>query len=106
MSLFSKNFKNKKGLPALPLIGSRRGFTLVELLVTIGITLVILGTLVFNQSHYSDSAALKNLADTIGLTVRQAQVYGVSVKEFNTGSNNFSSAYGVDFNSATPTSYI
>jgi len=75
-----------------------RGFTLIELLVSIGIMLIILGTLVFNQSHYSDGAALKNLADTIGLTIRQAQIYGISVKEFNTGSNNFSSAYGAEFN--------
>lgn len=94
MSLFSKH-KN-----------TSRGFTLVELLMTISIMLIILGALVFNQSHYSDGAALKNLGDTIGLTLRQAQIYGVSVKEFNTGSNNFTAAYGVDFNMTTPTAYI
>jgi prepilin-type N-terminal cleavage/methylation domain-containing protein len=73
------------------------GFTLVELMVTVSIMLIILGTLVFHQSTYSDGAALNNLADTIGLTLRQAQIYGISVKEFNTGSNNFSVAYGADF---------
>lgn len=88
---------------------TNRGFTLVELLVTISIMLVILGTLVFNQSSYSDGAALQNLADTIGLTLRQAQIYGISVKELGTGSNNFSAAYGADFDVTDPaykTSYI
>jgi prepilin-type N-terminal cleavage/methylation domain-containing protein len=76
----------------------KKGFTLIELLVTISIMLIILGVLVSNEGQYSDAAALKNLGDTIGLTLRQAQIYGISVKELSTGSNNFTSAYGVDFN--------
>ena len=75
-----------------------RGFTLVELLVSISIMLVITSVVLFNQGSYTSAISLTNLANDISLTIRQAQIYGVSVAELQTGSNDFSSAYGVDFN--------
>ena len=77
---------------------NKKGFTLIELLVSIGIMLVITSTVLFNQGSYTSAISLTNLANDISLTIRQAQIYGVSVKELQTGSNNFSSAYGVEFN--------
>lgn len=71
------------------------GFTLIELLVTITIVGVILTIVVLNQSTYTDTAALSNLADEIGLTVSQAQAYGVGVKEFSPGSSEFNAPYGL-----------
>lgn len=76
---------------------SHLGFTLIELLVTITIVTVILTIVVLNQSTYTDTAALSNLADEIGLTVSQAQAYGIGVKEFTPGSSEFNSAYGLTF---------
>jgi len=75
-----------------------RGFTLIELLVSIGIMLVITSTVLLNQGTYTSAISLMNLANDISLTIRQAQIYGVSVKELQTGTGDFSSAYGVEFN--------
>jgi prepilin-type N-terminal cleavage/methylation domain-containing protein len=74
------------------------GFTLIELLVSISIMLVITAVVLLNQGTYSSNISLTNLANDISLTIRQAQIYGVSVRELQTGSGDFSSAYGVDFN--------
>jgi hypothetical protein len=44
---------------------------------------------------------LENLAYDIALSIRQAQVYGISVQGFNTGvANTFSAGYGVHFDSS------
>jgi type II secretory pathway pseudopilin PulG len=75
-----------------------RGFTVVELLTSIGIMLIITSAVLFNQSTYTAGAALASSADSISSTLFQAQVYGVSVKEASTGSNDFSSLFGVSFN--------
>jgi prepilin-type N-terminal cleavage/methylation domain-containing protein len=74
-----------------------KGFTLIELLVSMGIMLAITATIAFNQSHYTSDAELKNLANNLGLSLRQAQVYGISVKEVSAGSLNFDVGYGVVF---------
>lgn len=73
------------------------GFTLIELLVTITIATVILTVVLMNQSTYTDTAALSNLADEVGLTISQAQAYGIGVKEFSPGTSNFSASYGLTF---------
>jgi hypothetical protein len=54
--------------------------------------------IVLNQSTYSSSSTLNSLADSIGLSISEAQIYSVSVKQTTPGSSNFSSAYGVEFN--------
>ncbi len=74
-----------------------RGFTILELLVSIGIVVAILTVVVSNQSKYTEGAALSNLADEIGLTISQAQAYGIGVREFSPGSNDFSASYGLTF---------
>ena len=89
--------QNKKSLTC----GTTKGFTLAELLVSIGIMIVITSTVLFNQSSYTSAISLTNLANDISLTIRQAQIYGVSVKQLQAGSNDFSSAYGVEFNTSS-----
>jgi prepilin-type N-terminal cleavage/methylation domain-containing protein len=71
----------------------QRGFTLVELLITIVIFVMLTGVVLFNQNKFDSTVLLKNLAYDIALTIRQAQTYGVNVKE-SQQSGNFSS-YGV-----------
>jgi len=82
------------------------GFTLVELLVVIVIMSLI--TLVFlnRQSKFDSATIMRSLAYSVALSVRQAQVYGVSVRPTATGAANFSAAHGLHFSSATPSSYI
>ncbi len=74
---------------------STAGFTLIELLVVTGIMIVI-STLVFaNNSAFGGKVLLQNLAYDSALTVRQAQVYGISVQRF--GDDTFADGYGVRF---------
>jgi prepilin-type N-terminal cleavage/methylation domain-containing protein len=79
-----------------------RGFTLIELLISISIIALLTGVAVFNQSDFSDQLALTNLTSEIDLQIREAQTYGVSVREFSPGTNNFNIAYGVSFNLGNP----
>jgi len=69
----------------------------MELLISIVIVSIIFSVILFNQSTYTDGAALASLAEEISLTTSQAQIYSVGVKEFSTGSNVFSTSYGLTF---------
>lgn len=73
----------------------QKGFTLTEVLVSLGIVVSILSVIVLNQSKYVDGAALGNLADEISLTISQAQSYGIAVRELTPGSSDFSASYGI-----------
>ncbi len=74
---------------------STAGFTLIELLVSIGIAMVILSVIVFNQSTYTDAAALAQDADNLALVFSEQQAYGVAVRQAGAGTSNFSYAYGL-----------
>lgn len=68
------------------------GFTLVELLVSIGIMTLMTGTVLANYRNYNTNALFANASEDIVLSLRQAQVYGVGVK--GTGAS-FDMPYGV-----------
>lgn len=80
------------------------GFTLIELLAVTAILILITGLMLANHSKFGGRILLENLAYDMALTVRQAQVYGISVRQFGTG--NFSSGYGMHFAIASPTTYV
>ncbi len=83
------------------------GFTLVEMLVSVGIAMVILAVIVFNQSTYSDAAGLAQDADNLALVFSEQQAYGVAVKQAGSVTPTFDSAYGVVVSTSdSPTSYI
>jgi len=75
-----------------------KGFTLIELLISISIIVLLTGVVVFNQSDFSDQLALSNLTSEVSIQIREAQTYGISVREFAPGTDNFDVAYGVSFN--------
>ncbi|OGG55362.1 hypothetical protein A3D62_02330 [Candidatus Kaiserbacteria bacterium RIFCSPHIGHO2_02_FULL_49_11] len=83
-------------LPATRLPHSR-GFSLIELVVTVGILTVITGALLANHASFGGSILVENLAYDVALSLRQAQVFGLSVREFNTGSGQFDIGYGIHF---------
>ncbi|MBX4200371.1 type II secretion system GspH family protein [Candidatus Parcubacteria bacterium] len=86
-----------------------RGFTLIELLVTMTIMALIMGVVVIHQNQYTDGIYIRNAVDTLALAVRQAQVYGTSVRELTPGTNNFSTPYGISFDStamSTNSAYV
>lgn len=84
----------------------KKGFTLVELLVVL--VLMSLITLVFleRQQKFDSSTIMRSLAYSIALSLRQAQVYGISVRPSSLGSGNFSTSHGLFFQKSTSTSYL
>jgi prepilin-type N-terminal cleavage/methylation domain-containing protein len=84
-----------------------RGFTLIELLVSIGIFTLITTISVFNNAQFNSNVLLTNLAYEVALSVRQAQFYGISVRQNTSDSSKYDSGYGIRFDRvASPTSYI
>lgn len=61
---------------------TQRGFTLIELIVVVGILVVISGIILANYSKFGGTMLLRNLAYDIALSIRQAQVYGISARSF------------------------
>lgn len=76
------------------------GFTLVELMVTVSIVTVIMSVILFGYSSFNDNLTVSSATQEISLAIRQAQSYGLSVKE-GTTAGDFSKAYGVSFSIAS-----
>lgn len=75
----------------------RGGFSLIELLVTLAIFTIVTTLIFIGQSRFGGTVLLTNLAYDVALTIRQAQSYGISVKEVAPGSGSFTAGYGVHF---------
>lgn len=71
-----------------------RAFTLIEMLVVMGIMVLISGLILMNNSRFGGVVLLQNLAYDIALSIRQAQVYGIAVQRYNTS---FEAGYGMHF---------
>lgn len=82
---------------------NQSGFTLVELLVTISIFVVLTGVVLFSQFKFDSTILLTNLAYDTALTIRQAQTFGINIKEF---ADDKFVPYGVHFDKNAPTSFI
>ena len=83
-----------------------RGFTLIELLVVLSIMLVITGVFLVRNQQFNSAILLRSLSYQVALSIRQAQVFGVGVKEVGAGTGNFSAGYGVYFSTLSPTTYV
>jgi type II secretory pathway pseudopilin PulG len=94
---------NKNTMPKLV-----SGFTLVEALVSIAIVTMIMSSVLFNYSTFSDNLTLSSAGQELAIVIRQAQTYGLTVREVTreiTAGGQFDSAYGVYFDKNDPTSY-
>lgn len=76
------------------------GFTIVELLVSIGIFTLITGVVLARYRTFDTNAKFVNASEDIVLALRQAQVYGVGVR--GTTGALFDVPYGVHFDTTTP----
>lgn len=79
-----------------------KAFTLVELLVSVGIFAFMTSLMVAKYGNFNQSVLLTNLAYDVAVTIRTAQSYGLSVKSPGGGggdASQFQNAYGVQFDS-------
>jgi len=79
-------------------ISAQAGFTLAEMLVVTGIMVLISGIILMNNNRFGGVILLQNLAYDIALSVRQAQIFGISVQRFN---DSFEAGYGMHFQTNT-----
>lgn len=77
-----------------------RGFSLLELMITIGIVMLVTGLALVRYSGFNNTVLLRSQAYELALDIRQAQVYGISASGQKNG---FDNAYGIYFKVNEPT---
>ncbi len=78
---------------------NRSGFSFIELIIVVAIMALISSVVLFKQAKFSSDILITNMAYQIALAIRQAEVFGLSSKEADTGSltTAFRAGYGVLF---------
>lgn len=76
---------------------ANKGFTLVELLVTMGIFTLLTSMTVANYRSVDNTLLLNALANKVALSVRQAQISGTATRQDVTGTGTFTNGYGINF---------
>jgi len=76
------------------------GFTLIELLVVTAILVIVTSLVLVNNNRFGGTVLLQNLAYDMALSVREAQVYGISVRSFG---GQFDFGYGMHFTANSQT---
>lgn len=80
----------------------RSGFTLIEMLIVIGIIIIITAIVISSQGSFNRSILLANTTYDVALSIRHAETYGlvsrISGVSLNTG-------YGIDVARVSPTTF-
>lgn len=75
-------------------------------MVVTGVIVLVSGVVLANYNQFGGKIKLQNLAYDVALSIREAQVYGISVAGFSVGTtNSYSTGYGVHFAANDPTHY-
>lgn len=74
-------------------------------MVVSAIIVLITSVLLFQQSKFNSSTLLRSLTYSVALSIRSAQIFGTSVREFTPGSGTFAQSYGVYFLSGDTAHY-
>ncbi|MEN9647626.1 MAG: hypothetical protein RLY57_430 [Candidatus Parcubacteria bacterium] len=85
-------------------MNSSKGFTLIEMMVSIAIFTIITSVVIFNHGKFNSSINVTNLSYEVALAIRQAQVYGLAVKQDSKVADSVEYAYGVYFDTSTEAS--
>ncbi|PIR44667.1 MAG: hypothetical protein COV10_03530 [Candidatus Vogelbacteria bacterium CG10_big_fil_rev_8_21_14_0_10_51_16] len=75
----------------------KSGFTLLELMVTLAIFTIMTSAILANYPRFNNKIALEVLAQNVALAVRQAQVFGISIRATDPDASNLAPAYGMHF---------
>jgi len=81
-----------------------RGFAFIELLISMAIVGILVAVSLYNYGAFNGRIAVTNNAYEVASLIREAQTYGVSVRQFNTGAGtpDFTVPYGVHFVQNSP----
>lgn len=82
-----------------------RGFTVLEMLVVIGIAAIITSTVLGNYPEFSRRLAIEREAQLVALALREAEERAIRTKRA-LGSEPFEAPFGVHFDLANPKEYI
>jgi prepilin-type N-terminal cleavage/methylation domain-containing protein len=75
-----------------------RGFSLIELIITVSIMLIVTSAVLFRQAKFSSDILITNMAYEVALSVREAAVLGLSSRQDSSG---YRVGYGVHFEPAS-----
>lgn len=75
----------------------KRGFTLIELLISATIITVIAALVLVRFDSFDSTVLLKSFAYEVATSLREAQIYSLSVINTTSGSANFRYPYGLSF---------
>ena len=114
---FMKNISSQakilreKGFNPQPSFSRRKmvgGFTLVEVVVMIGIFSVLTSVVLANYRGFITNANFSNSSENVVIALREAQVYGVATKKSDVlcGVSTFTCAFGVHFDTSNLNSLI
>lgn len=87
-------------------VQSQRGFTVVELMVTITIVVLATGIIMLQYSSFNSSVLLKSQAYLTAFDIREAQSLAVSVRGQSGPSAQFYEQYGLYFDMSKPHQYL
>jgi len=75
---------------------SQKGFTLIEMITVLAIFMLISGVVIFNYGKFRNDTILTNMAYEVALSIREAQIYGVSARTAESGNTpSFEIPYGI-----------
>lgn len=74
-------------------INTQFGFSMIEFIVVVVIFSIMAGVTMFDYSRYRDTIEQTNVAQDIALSIRQAQVYGLSGSDRYIGDEGFDAGY-------------
>ncbi len=88
-----------------------QGFSIMEIIVVMAIMVTVASLILANYPGFNERLAVRGASEEIASSLRQAQAYGLGVKEFVPGSQSFP-GYGLYFQRVDPvtglpsTSYV
>lgn len=86
-------------------VKKKKGFTVIEIIVVIGVMAMIAGMTLVSFPEFSERISVEQEAGKFSLALRRAQSYALAVREFGVGSGIFP-GYGVNVSLASPDRYI
>ncbi len=76
----------------------QKGFTLIEIITVLAIFAIVSGIVLFNYGKFRSDTILTNMAYEMALSIREAQIFGVSVRTPGTvapTSPGYAKSYGI-----------